>query len=97
MFRIKYPNNLIKIGDFYCLKCKKSGDFSVFQDLTKLIDTKSYKCTDLLIDKMDHQLNRKRIKYLDEWIKSRPVKDINESQLKIILKSASCELNVSYN
>ena len=46
---------------------------------------------------MDHQLNRKCIKYLDEWIKSRRVKDINESQLKIILKSASCELNVSYN
>jgi hypothetical protein len=44
---------------------------------------------------MDHQLNQKRINYLDEWKKSKPVKDINESQLKIILKSASCELNVS--
>lgn len=80
-----------KTGVFTCLNCDKTGDWNKFKKLAEKILDEEKKCSEKEEDDdEDGEIKNsiKQIKFRQAWTQTKPIKDLNESQFKILQRNA---------
>lgn len=80
-----------KSGVFTCLNCDKTGDWNQFKKLAENILDEDKKCSEK--EEEDNEETEKKkpikqIKFRQAWTQTKPIRDLNDSQFKILVRNS---------